>query len=53
MITKRGKRVRALVIAVLAIAILVLVDNATTPDNCKGKRASEMSEGCLAVLYPN
>lgn len=53
MITKRGKRVRAVVVAILLTALVVLLDNATTPDRCKHKSASEMDAGCLAIIYPN
>jgi hypothetical protein len=50
-LTKRGERVRNLAIAVLLIGVVVLVDNATTPDKCKVD-VSQMSQGCKDLLYP-
>lgn len=50
-LTKRGERVRNVIIALLLLAVVALIDNATTPDECKVD-VSQMSSFCKDLLYP-
>lgn len=50
-LTKRGIMVRNILIAIILTALAVIIDNATTPDNCKVD-VSEMSSYCKDLLYP-
>lgn len=50
-LTKRGVIVRNIVVAILAVWLFSVVDNAITPDKCKVD-VSQMSQGCKDLLYP-
>jgi len=52
MLTRRGKIVRNIVIGLLLVGAYALVDNATTPAECKVS-VDKMSQGCKDLLYPN
>ena len=51
-LTKRGKRVKAVVIALLAFALLAGGEYITTPKECRGK-VETLSQACLDIRFPN
>lgn len=50
-LTKRGVIVKNTLITLLFIAVVVFLDNATTPAECKVD-VSQMSSFCKDLLYP-
>jgi len=50
-LTKRGRRVRAVLLTALLLAIIWLLNDATTPDQCKVE-VENLSQFCLDLLYP-
>ena len=51
-LTKRGKRVKAVAIALLAFALFAGVEYITTPKECRGK-VETLSQACLDIRFPN
>lgn len=51
-LTKRGKRVKAVAIALLWLALLALVNYLTTPKICRGE-VETLSQYCLDLRFPN
>jgi hypothetical protein len=49
-LTKRGRRVRAGLLTALLLAIIWLLNDATTPDQCKVE-FENLSQFCLDLLY--
>lgn len=52
MITRRGRIVRAIAIAIAVLAVLAVIEDKTTPAKCKVP-TSQMSQGCKDLLFPN
>ena len=50
-LTKRGRRVRAVLLTALILATVWLLNDATTPDQCKVE-VENLSQFCLDLLYP-
>ena len=51
-LTKRGKRLRALILTALILCVFAWLNNATTPESCRVP-VEYMSQGCLDLLYPH
>lgn len=49
-LTKRGRRVRAGLLTALILAIIWLLNDMTTPDQCKVE-FENLSQFCLDLLY--
>jgi hypothetical protein len=52
-LTKRGKRLRALLIAGVAIYVIYKLFDITTPEVCKHKPIEQLSQYCIDLLYPH
>jgi len=52
MITRRGRIVRAIFIALLIGLALYYLNQWTTPTACKGKSPDQMNQICLDLVYP-
>jgi len=52
MITRRGRIVRAIAIAIALLAVLAVAEKVTTPAQCKVP-TNQMSQGCKDLLFPN
>jgi len=50
-LTKRGRRVRAVILTALGLAIIWFLNDITTPDECKVE-FENLSQFCLDLLYP-
>lgn len=50
-LTRRGRIVRGIVIAILAYLAFAWLNDITTPEACKVP-VEQMSYGCKALLYP-
>ena len=51
-LTRRGKRLRALLIAALILGVIYLLNYYTTPKGCRVSLET-MSQGCRDILYPH
>jgi hypothetical protein len=50
-LTKRGRRVRAGLLTALILATVWLLNDMTTPDQCKVE-VENLSQFCIDLLYP-
>jgi len=51
-LTRRGERVRALIITVLLLGVIYLLNYLLTPKGCRVS-LEDMSQGCRDILYPH
>lgn len=52
-LTNRGKWVRTIALTLLVGAVLYILFDVTTPDQCKHKTPQQMSQFCIDLLFPH
>ena len=52
-LSKRGKRVRAVIVLLIVGYLIVKLFDVTTPQQCKNKTPQQMSHFCIDLLFPH
>jgi len=51
-LTRRGQMLLVWLVVAVVIALFLIVNNALTPDRCKGP-LNTLDQGCIELLYPH